>query len=139
VHRNKAAHQPRNKRQQICPYLCSEGPAIPFYICLSAGLVSGHHNGLHFPILVICIPGTSWHDAPVLHNVVRQDLPAGNIKNPNSAFALLDLVEQDLNKIVEKDSLLTFSRLLTRVPSTVESNLVNKYKKVSKESFLMIL
>lgn len=80
VHLSKVAHQPRNKRQQVCPYLCCEGHAIPLYICLSAGAVSGHHNGLHLSVLVIRISGTAWHDAAVLHNVVRQDLPTGTVK-----------------------------------------------------------
>jgi len=43
------------------------------------------------------------------------------------------------NKIIKKDSLLTFLYLLTRVLSTVLGTLVNKHEKVSKEIFSMIL
>jgi len=136
---SKVAHQPRNERQQVCPYLCSEGPASPLYICLSAGLVGGHHDGLYLPVLVVRIPGTAGHDAPVLHNVVRQDLPAGNIKDPNSAFALLGLLfNNDYHRGFSADFFMLVDKGI--FSSTRHSQQEAHYdSQVSKGSFSIIL
>lgn len=54
--------------------LGSEGQALALSVRLSAGLKCGHHNGFHFSILVVGIPGAARHDSSVLHDVVRQHL-----------------------------------------------------------------